>query len=147
MKKYYDKVLFLLALAVLGLGVTMYVKGGPPASPPPPVAKPTGAAYTVIEKPTFEQASQVWNPPPDQREEQGDPGWTYSVFTPPKIYWDPGAGFSAQPPEPPKVVPFGVHLVSAKRNSTASSCKASPATATRTMSSISATNKPDWTFT
>ncbi len=114
MKKYYDKVLFLLALVVLGLGAGIFFKkGGVPKSPALPAAKLSGDAFTTIPAPTFDKTTYTWESPPDQRED--DPGWIYYVFTPPKIWWEQGTGWIAVPPVPIVPVPFGLHLVSAKK--------------------------------
>lgn len=116
MKKYYDKVLFLLALLVLGAGAAMFYfkqpKGGVPQTAPLPPLALSGNAYAPTQKPEFKQDEHTWSSPPEQREDET--GWLYSVFTPPVIYWD--NGWTAVPPGPvTPPPPFGVHLVSAKK--------------------------------
>ncbi|HVU37980.1 MAG TPA: hypothetical protein VHC95_06565 [Opitutales bacterium] len=118
MKKYYDKILFLLALIVVGAGAAMFYfkqpKGGVPQSAPLPPLMLNGSAYTATEKPEFKRDEHTWTAPPEQSDEET--GWLYAVFTPPEIYWDSGNGWSAQPPGPAKAAPpFGVRLVSAKK--------------------------------
>ncbi len=118
MKKYYDKILFLLGLAVLGIGAAIYfVKGGTPASAPLPPMKLTGSAFEVIPPPTIEDKTADWDAPPDQGDDRNETGWTYSIFTPPKIWWEPGEGWTALPPSGPgRVVPFGIQLVDAQKD-------------------------------
>ncbi len=117
MKNYYDKVLFILALIVLGIGAAFFYfkepKGGLPTVASLPAAKLSGTPYTAIEKPEFKQNSHVWNTAPEQQDEGS--GWMYYVFTPPKIWWEPGTGWIPEPPVPVAPVAYGVHLVSAKK--------------------------------
>lgn len=121
MKKYYDKVLFILALIVLGIGVGIFYlkqpKGGLPATAPLPQVKLSGTPFAPIDKPEFKPEAALWNTPPDQRvDDPGfEPGWIYSVFTPPIIWWEAGIGWVPKPPVPVPTIPFGVHLVSAKK--------------------------------
>ncbi len=113
MKNNYDKILFLLGLIILVIGAGIFFqKGGTPK--PLHIAPPhlTGASYTPIPVPETKQQNPLWEQPPDQREDLNDPGWTYSIFTPPKIWWETGNGWIVQPPVPVgPPPPFGVHLV------------------------------------
>ena len=115
MKNYYDKVLFLLGLIVLGIGVGIFFqKGGTPKPAHIAPVKLTGDKYTNIDKPEFPTPNPLWEGPPDQGEDRNDPGWIYSIFTPPKIWWETGTGWIVQAPNPPgPPPPFGIHLVKA----------------------------------
>jgi len=117
MKNYYDKVLFLLGLILLGLGVGyVFMKGGLPAGTAPrinPVL--TGGAYEAVPVSNVTAESATWDPAPDQYDgtDTTKAGiWVYSVFTPPKIWWDTTSGWTAEPPKPPKPPkpPFGLHF-------------------------------------
>jgi len=118
MKKYYDKILFLLGLAVLGIGAGIFFyKGGLPVSTPLPPMRLSGTAFESIASPNLEEPSAEWEAPPDQGEDLNETGWTYSVFTPPKIWWETGEGWSAIPPQGAgKTVPFGIRLIDAKKD-------------------------------
>ncbi len=113
MKNYYDKILFILALALLGLGVAYcFMKGGLPSGEPPAIVKqaPSGGAYQPLPTANVTGEMPVWDPSEDQYPPAGL--WYYGVFTPPKIWWDPASGWSAESPRPPKAAPppFGMHL-------------------------------------
>jgi len=122
MKNYYDKVLFLLALIVLGIGAGIYFqKGGLEHPHSIPAVALTGKAYEAIPAPKVPDLNPSWPLPPDQGEDSpyGDigVGWVYYPFTPPKIYWDKDIGFTAQPPGPvipPHLQPFGMVFVRAQ---------------------------------
>jgi len=114
MKNYYDKVLFILALALLGLGVAYcFMKGGLPSGAPPPIVQqaPNDGAYQALPTAIVKSDQPVWDPSEDQYPPSDL--WYYGVFTPPKIWWDATSGWTAEPPKPPKAPapPFGVHLV------------------------------------
>jgi len=96
MKNYYDKVLFLLALIVLGIGVGIFFqKGGLPQRPPIPPLALHGGPYQQITGPNIsQQVNPSWPVPPDQGDDNNEVGWVYYVFTPPKIYWDKEVGFA-----------------------------------------------------
>src|SRR5476649_1854424 len=113
MKKYYDKILFLLGLAVLGIGAGIfYSKGGVPQGTPLPTLKLSGTAFEPIPSPDLEPVGADWEAPPDQGEDRNENGWTYAVFTPPKIYWQAGDGWTAVPPQGIKEGPrFGIQLI------------------------------------
>jgi hypothetical protein len=113
MKNYYDKVLFLLGLIVLGIGAGIfYQKGGVPKPAHIQSVHLTGTAYSPIDAPVLPVQEPLWEAPPDQGDDRNDPGWTYAIFTPPKIWWDDG--WIVQPPVPlGPPPPFGLHLVKA----------------------------------
>ena len=119
MKNYYDKVLFILALALLGLGVAYcFMKGGLPSGAPPQIVQqpPNGGAYQPLPTAVVKSEPAQWNASEDEyANTTGIPPdlWYYGVFTPPKIWWDPASGWSAEAPLGPKAAPppFGVHLV------------------------------------
>lgn len=110
MKKFYDKLLLLLAaLALLG-GVAFYVlksdngdTGGTSGSAPP-----AGAPYEAIPIPKSTAITAEW--PPAEPQSSGEE-WLYDVFTPPKIYIDAEGNFTAIPPTGPVLPqPFGIYL-------------------------------------
>jgi hypothetical protein len=113
MKNNYDKILFLLGLIILVIGAGIYLqKGGTPKPSPIPPLHLVGPGYTPIPVPPTKEQNPLWEAPVDQRELLNDPGWTYSIFTPPKIWWETGNGWIVQPPVPVgPPPPFGVHLV------------------------------------
>ncbi|MGA2053070.1 MAG: hypothetical protein ABSH19_07150 [Opitutales bacterium] len=143
MKNYYDKVLFVLALLLLGLGVAyFFLKGGLPSGAAPALTQlpPAGGAYTPVPTTNITSETVEWDETPDQYPVDGkadwdaavmkelnltDPTkiplerqypasdlWYYGVFTPPKIWWDPAAGWTAESPKAPKPPPppFAMHL-------------------------------------
>jgi hypothetical protein len=86
-------------------------------STPLPPMKLSGAAFETIPSPDLGEPSAEWEAPPDQGEDLNETGWTYSVFTPPKIWWQTGEGWSAIPPQGAgKIVPFGISLIDAKKD-------------------------------
>jgi len=117
MKKYYDKILFLLGLAVVGIGFGIFsYKGGVPQPVSMPDIKLTGNAFEPIPPPKIAEPSVIWEAPPNQREDYDEPGWVYSIFTPPKIYWQDGEGWVVHDSGVMAPQPFGVHLVAAKKD-------------------------------
>ncbi len=122
MKNYYDKVLFLLALIVLGIGVGIFFqKGGVEHPHAIPAQTLSGKGYEAIPAPKVPDLNPSWPKPPDQGEDSpyGDIGlgWIYYPFTPPKIYWDKEVGFTATPPGPvnaARVIPLGLVCVKAQ---------------------------------
>jgi len=118
MKKYYDKILFLLGLAVLAVGAGFFIyKGGVPTPTPLPPMKLSGTTFDPIPSPDLVEKSADWDAPPDQGEDRNEPGWTYYVFTPPKIWWQNGEGWTSLQPQgntPPR--PFGISLLAAKKD-------------------------------
>jgi len=115
MKNYYDKVLFLLGLIVLGIGAGIFLqKGGVPKPARIAALTLSGDKYPEVPAPKISEKTPLWEAPPDQGEDRNDPGWIYSIFTPPKIWWEPGTGWIVQAPNPPgPPPPFGIHLVKA----------------------------------
>lgn len=116
MKKFYDKLLLLLAfLALLG-GVVFYmlkIDGAPvPGSSADIQAADNPYDPVPIPSPTEEQAS--W---PEPGHQSSGPNWLYDVFTPPKIYIDRDGNFSAEPPVgiQDKPEPFGIYLAELNR--------------------------------
>jgi hypothetical protein len=138
MKNYYDKVLFILGLVLLGLGVAFFfIKGGLPTGAPPPIVNqaPGGGAYPAVPISNLSTAEASWEAAPDEYPADGKEAWDkvvnanlapdqkpqqypepdlwyYGVFTPPKIWWDPVAGWTALSPKgaKPAPPPFGLHL-------------------------------------
>lgn len=143
MKNYYDKILFVLALLLLGLGVAyFFLKGGLPSRAAPALtqAPASGSAYAPVPTTEVKSETVVWGDTPDQYPAEGKSDWDkaimlelnvtdvskipverqyppsdlwyYGVFTPPKIWWDPTTGWTAESPKPPKppAPPFALHL-------------------------------------
>lgn len=116
MNKFYDKILFAVALLLLAGSLAFYFTG----SDTGPAAKslsgtPSGAAYDVVAVPQpQQQGSTDW---PEVQPVGDNDNRLYRVFTPPKIYWDPvekaltwdAPGETDPPP------PFGLVLESVKR--------------------------------
>jgi len=93
MKNYYDKVLLILTLVLLGFGViAFFTTGGLPKSGPPPHLQdnPKGGAYQSLDAPAVPDDKITWPEAEDQtpKGEQAK-GRVYDVFTPPKIWYDP----------------------------------------------------------
>jgi len=116
MNNLYDKILFLVALALLGGGVAFYmVKQTQLPSPhvAPPDRVPTGEAVTPIELQTFQDDVAVI-PTPSAQDAEGF--WIFNLFTPPRIWWSDEIGWIAEPPgdNQPCLITrlFGVELVS-----------------------------------
>jgi len=118
MKKYYDKILFLLGLAVVGIGFGIFsYKGGVPQPVSMPDVKLTGNAFEPIPPPKIPEPKVIWDAPANQREDFDEPGWVYSIFTPPIIYWKDGEGWIVSGPGGDITqLPFGVHLLEAKKD-------------------------------
>ena len=119
MKNHYDKILFVLALLILcaGLGfVAMQHRGMPESLETLKAQKPSGAEFTAEKLAPMTFVNADWPAAIDQGPEK-DGLWIYSVFTPPKIWWnDELKQFEATPPVPPKVrPPFGVEFVGIER--------------------------------
>lgn len=124
MEKLYDKIILLIV--IIALIVTVFLTLGQynnlqAFSPELPESFET-LPYESVKADQKIADEVVWNEPTNQREEEGDGYWVYSVFTPPKIYLDKNGGFTATPqdivleeekPEPPK--PFGVIFTKAVR--------------------------------
>lgn len=108
MNKIYDKLLFVVALLILGVGVGFYFMntGAVPESSAE-IAPPSGAAYESIPIPRAGQAEANW----PEAEPQSST-WVYDVFTPPKIYINKDGDFTIEAPYddtlPPP--PFGLYL-------------------------------------
>lgn len=119
MKQYYDKILFVLALVILGAGVG-YVYMQSTVSPDALTAAmkqtPSGGDFTIPDKQAMAFAGAEWPAPIDQGIEK-EGLWIYGVFTPPKIWWNEQTNqFEANPPVPPKVrPPFGVEFAGVDR--------------------------------
>lgn len=95
----------------IGAGI-FYQKGGVPKVAPIAPSHLTGTGYAAIPMPELSTPKPLWEPAPDQGEDRNDPGWVYSIFTPPKIWWETGTGWIVIPPNPEvPPPPFGVHLV------------------------------------
>ena len=124
MKNYYDKVLFILALIILGIGVGIFFqKGGVEKGRSIPALVLSGKPYEIIPRPDLTTSDVSWPKPPDQGEDNTEVdnglGWVYYPFTPPKIYWDKEFGFTAESPDKPgggdkpHINPFGMKFVKA----------------------------------
>ena len=93
--KFYDKILLLVAVVLVGLGIYFYMQasgqaGSLKTKPLPAVA---ATEYTPGSIPTQRERTPTWPAPPSQ-----DPEglWTYRVFTPPILYNNQGV-LSVQP--------------------------------------------------
>ncbi len=114
MKKFYDKLVLLLAALVLIGGVALYfAESGKVASISAPTqVKPADNTYLPVPVPHAPETSAQWPQPTEQSST-----WIYDVFTPPKIYLDANGQFTSEPilpPPPPE--PFGVYLVGITRD-------------------------------
>jgi len=117
--KHYDKILFALALVVLGAGVGfvfLQSSDAPGTLAAAGKKSPVGGEFAVPAKQTLTFSGAEWPAPVDQGVEK-DGLWIYGVFTPPKIWWNEETSqFEANPPVPPKVrPPFGVEFVGVER--------------------------------
>lgn len=115
MSKYYDKLLFLVALLILiggvGYGLTQKtdsrrIQGAIKES------ELRGESVERIDAPIIRTEQRLWEAPVAQ--DAPENRWQYGVFTPPKIFLDPQTGqLIPEPPVPPKPKPpFGLQLVS-----------------------------------
>jgi hypothetical protein len=113
MKHYYDKILLALAFVVLAIGVGyfFYTGGLPAHAADPLVGTPlSGNNFEPIAPPEFNEVQASWDTPQDQTPDD-QTGWTYGIFTPPKIWWDGDHWTSEQPGPGGQKAPFGVHLI------------------------------------
>lgn len=115
MNKIYDKLLLAIAaLALLaGIGIFFTTSGGAPTGGSVAV-NISDNPYEAIPIPESGGEEAAWPFPEPQ-----STGWTYDVFTPPKIFLDANGAFTIvpfddTPPEPP--APFGIYLSEIKRN-------------------------------
>ncbi len=118
MKEYYDKALFLASFVLFALGVGLFFEdGGIQRSAPFPAINLSGGKYVAIPAPSIGQFIPTWPRPPDQGEDNPSQGlgWTYDIFTPPKIHWDSEFGLltnqSVIIDPAPQVPPFGMVFV------------------------------------
>ncbi len=112
MNKFYDKILFLLALIVLGLGAAFFFQqGGVPHVTIPP-EKPGNAVFAAKPLPPPPAAPPLWGPAPDEYPPRKE--WIYSVFTPPIIWWDGQKFVAFGGGSGP--IPFGLALTGIKKN-------------------------------
>lgn len=110
MKKFYDKLLFLLAVLALSGGVVFYVlkTGDTGVERPGPALEPAEHPYAAIPIPETAAITVEW---PEPGPQSSGPEWLYDVFTPPKIYLDKEGRFTAVPPKVLVVgQPFGIYL-------------------------------------
>ncbi|MDP4610333.1 MAG: hypothetical protein NWT02_04025 [Opitutales bacterium] len=110
MNKVYDKLVLALAVLALLAGVGLYVvkSGAVPPGKPTISVETTGDAYSVVPVPTSTDVTAAWPMPVEQSR---GAGWTYDVFTPPKVFIGENGeltpiGWVVGPPKPP----FGVYL-------------------------------------
>ncbi len=113
MKKFYDKILLLVALLALVVGGVYYILN---ASYSVEVVEPSpsGDSYRATEFDPSIEFEGNWPRPEPQSST-----WIYDVFTPPKIYIDPNTGlFSIEPidPDSDEEVPFGIYLTKLERD-------------------------------
>lgn len=114
MKKFYDKIILLLAALVLIGGIVLYLVESKKveAVAAPIQVRPADNAYMPVPVPHAPETSAQWPQPSEQSST-----WVYDVFTPPKIYLDVNGQFTSEPilpPPPPE--PFGVYLVEISRD-------------------------------
>jgi hypothetical protein len=119
MKKFYDKILLVVALLLLAGSLAFYFMGGQSGPESQTLSgNPTGAAFQPVPVPTpVEVGATDW---PNVNPVDGNPNRIYQVFTPPKIYWDPVAGqltweAPIDPDQIPPPPPFGLVLNSLNR--------------------------------
>lgn len=115
MKKFYDKLLLLLAVLALLGGVAFYVLKSDAASDQRPGLDLQAAdnPYETVPIPDPETKDATW---PEPEPQSSGPNWLYDVFTPPKIYLDSEGNFTAEPPKPPEPPkPFGIYLAEMER--------------------------------
>jgi hypothetical protein len=114
MNKIYDKLLLAFAALALLAGVGFYVakSGAIPSAQSSGGLQSADNPYQAIPLMDSSSESTSWPDP-----ELQSTGWTYDVFTPPKIFIGENGEFMAEgwvPPPPP--APFGVYLVEVKRD-------------------------------
>lgn len=114
MKKFYDKLILLIALLALAGGGWLYMaKSSEAPQPDRPVdTQPADHPYEPVPVPETPESSADWPGPEPQSS-----GWLYDVFTPPKIFIDPEGNFTIEgwePPEPEE--PFGLYLADISRD-------------------------------
>ena len=106
MEKFYDKVLLLLAVALLGVGLLIYLNLGSNTVDSLPLVE-NRDPYQPIEFVPTVPAKSDWEEPSAQ---SAGPDWLFQVFTPPKIWIDENGEFTAEALTEP--VPFGISLLS-----------------------------------
>lgn len=111
MEKFYDKILFGLAVTLLVIGVLMYFTGlQSKKSPAQKVVNDSPYAST----PTTPLDLDTFSWPPAESQPTG-PEWVYQVFTPPQIWLDNTTGtFVPRPIELPPLEEFRLQLVSVR---------------------------------
>lgn len=110
MKKFYDKLLLLIAVLALVGGVAYYMmNSGKAASVGFGSVLPLGdSPYEAIPIPHSDARVADWPEPGPQPVGEE---WLYYVFTPPQIFIDEQGNFTAiAPVPPPPPVPFGIYL-------------------------------------
>lgn len=113
MNKFYDKLFLAIAVLALLAGVGFYVTKSKeaPAGKPQVSTQTANNPYQAVPVPESSGGDAAW---PEVGEQST--GWTYDVFTPPKIYIGKDGQFTAtgiKPPPPP--VPFGIYLAEIKQ--------------------------------
>lgn len=107
MEKFYDKILFGLAITILCIGVLMYVTGL--KSNDKTIEKIANIdPYTPYPTDALNLDAFSW--PPAEQQDAG-PEWVYQVFTPPQIWLETTTGkFVPKPVELPPLEPFRLEL-------------------------------------
>ena len=109
MSNIYDKLLLLAALLLLAVGCYIYMSGGDRAMLN--VSHPQlNVPYTMLKAEISAPTTVNWSEPQEQ-----STGWTYDVFTPPKIYLDENGQFVSEGWRLYEPVPFGVKLVNLEK--------------------------------
>ncbi len=112
MSKNYDKLLFVIALLLFGVGLGIYFIGAESDSGRKLKFEPLfDGAWEPVPVPEVASVEAAWPEAPEQSS-----GWVYDVFTPPQIYVDNEGQFSIIPirdkiPPPP----FGLRLIRMER--------------------------------